>query len=78
MPVYPRSDVRPVKGEGPYLIGEDGTRYWISHQASRSTCWGHSHPHLIAAIQRQAATLMHVSNLYGSPQGERLAQRWST
>ena len=23
MPVYPRSEVRPVRGEGPYLIGED-------------------------------------------------------
>src|SRR5690606_15089024 len=33
------------------------------------------HPGLIGAIQQQAATLMHVSNLYGSPQGERLAQR---
>ena len=36
---------------------------------------GHSHPGLIGAIQRQAETLMHVSNLYGSPQGEALAQR---
>ena len=37
---------------------------------------GHSHEGLIGAIQRQAATLMHVSNLYGSPQGEStLAQR---
>ncbi len=36
---------------------------------------GHSHPGLIGAIQRQAETLMHVSNLYGSPQGEELAQR---
>src|SRR5690606_31733188 len=27
------------------------------------------------AIQEQAATLMHVSNLYGSPQGEAFAQR---
>jgi acetylornithine/N-succinyldiaminopimelate aminotransferase len=36
---------------------------------------GHSHKGLIGAIQRQAETLMHVSNLYGSPQGERLAQR---
>src|SRR3546814_7271564 len=36
---------------------------------------GHSHPHLIGAIQKQAETLMHVSNMYGSPQGEHLAQR---
>jgi acetylornithine/N-succinyldiaminopimelate aminotransferase len=30
---------------------------------------------LTRAIQDQAATLMHVSNLYGSPQGEAFAQR---
>lgn len=75
MPVYPRSEVRPVMGEGPYLIGEDGTRYLDFAAGIAVNLLGHSHPHLIAAIQRQAATLMHVSNLYGSPQGERLAQR---
>ena len=75
MPVYPRSEVRPVKGEGPYLIGEDGSRYLDFAAGIAVNLLGHSHPHLIAAIQRQAATLMHVSNLYGSPQGERLAQR---
>ncbi|MET0268840.1 MAG: aspartate aminotransferase family protein, partial [Sphingomonas sp.] len=36
---------------------------------------GHGHPHLTKAIQDQAATLIHVSNLYGSPQGEAFAQR---
>jgi acetylornithine/N-succinyldiaminopimelate aminotransferase len=36
---------------------------------------GHGHPVLTKAIQDQAGTLIHVSNLYGSPQGEKLAQR---
>ena len=27
MPVYPRCGVRPVRGEGCYLYGEDGTEY---------------------------------------------------
>jgi acetylornithine/N-succinyldiaminopimelate aminotransferase len=27
MPVYPRCGVRPVRGEGAYLFGEDGTQY---------------------------------------------------
>ena len=75
MPVYPRSEVRPVRGEGPYLFGEDGTRYLDFAAGIAVNLLGHGHPHLIGAIQRQAATLMHVSNLYGSPQGERLAQR---
>jgi acetylornithine/N-succinyldiaminopimelate aminotransferase len=75
MPVYPRSEVRPVKGEGVYLIGEGGERYLDFASGIAVNLLGHSHPHLIGAIQRQAETLMHVSNLYGSPQGEALAKR---
>ena len=75
MPVYPRCDVRPVRGEHCHLISEDGTRYLDFAAGIAVNLLGHSHPGLIGAIQRQAATLMHVSNLYGSPQGERLAQR---
>ncbi|MGX7951400.1 acetylornithine transaminase [Tsuneonella sp. HG249] len=75
MPVYPRSGVRPVRGEHCHLIDEDGTRYLDFAAGIAVNLLGHSHVGLIGAIQRQAATLMHVSNLYGSPQGERLAQR---
>ncbi len=75
MPVYPRCGVRPVRGEHCPLIDEDGTRYLDFASGIAVNLLGHSHPHLIGAIQQQAATLMHVSNLYGSPQGEHLAQR---
>lgn len=74
MPVYPRSGVRPVRGEHCHLIDEDGTRYLDFASGIAVNLLGHSHEGLISAIQQQAATLMHVSNLYGSPQGERLAQ----
>ncbi|KQN40382.1 acetylornithine aminotransferase [Sphingomonas sp. Leaf407] len=75
MPVYPRCGVRPVRGEGCYLYGEDGTQYLDFAAGIAVNALGHGHPHLTKAIQEQAATLMHVSNLYGSPQGEALAQR---
>jgi len=75
MPVYPRCDVRPVRGEGVYLISEDGRRFLDFAAGIAVNALGHGHPHLIGAIQKQAETLMHVSNLYGSPQGEHLAQR---
>lgn len=75
MPVYPRCGVRPVKGEHCHLISEDGTRYLDFASGIAVNLLGHSHPGLIGAIQRQAETLMHVSNLYGSPQGEELAQQ---
>lgn len=75
MPVYPRCGFRPVRGDHCHLIGEDGRRYLDFAAGIAVNILGHSHPHLIGAIQKQAATLMHVSNLYGSPQGEHLAQR---
>jgi acetylornithine/N-succinyldiaminopimelate aminotransferase len=75
MPVYPRSPVRPVRGEGVYLYGESGERYLDFAAGIAVNILGHGHPYLTKAIQEQAATLMHVSNLYGSPQGEALAQR---
>ncbi|MCM8557152.1 aspartate aminotransferase family protein [Sphingomicrobium sediminis] len=75
MPVYPRCEVRPVKGEGPYLYGEGGEKYLDFASGIAVNLLGHNHPHLTKTIQDQAAKLMHVSNLYGSPQGEHLAQR---
>ena len=75
MPVYPRSPVRPVRGEGVYLYGEQGEKYLDFASGIAVNLLGHGHPHLTKAIQDQAATLIHVSNLYGSPQGEALAQR---
>ena len=75
MPVYPRCGVRPVRGEGCYLYGERGEQYLDFASGIAVNALGHGHPHLVKAIAEQAATLMHVSNLYGSPQGEALAAR---
>ena len=75
MPVYPRCGFRPVKGEGAYLISEDGRRALDFASGIAVNLLGHGHPHLTKAIADQAATLMHVSNLYGSPQGEAFAKR---
>lgn len=75
MPVYPRCGFRPVRGDHCHLIGEDGRRYLDFAAGIAVNLLGHSHSGLIGAIQKQAETLMHVSNLYGSPQGEHLAQR---
>ena len=75
MPVYPRCGVRPVRGEGAYLISEDGSRYLDFASGIAVNALGHGHPALVKAIAEQAAMLMHVSNLYGSPQGEHFAQR---
>jgi acetylornithine/N-succinyldiaminopimelate aminotransferase len=75
MPVYPRSPVRPVRGEGVYLYGENGETWLDFASGIAVNLLGHGHPVLTKAIQDQAATLIHVSNLYGSPQGEAYAKR---
>ncbi|MFC6620741.1 aspartate aminotransferase family protein [Novosphingobium panipatense] len=75
MPVYPRCGVRPVRGEHCHLISEDGRRFLDFASGIAVNALGHSHPALVEAIQKQAGTLMHVSNLYGSPQGEAVAKR---
>ena len=75
MPVYPRSPVRPVRGEGVYLFGEDGRKYLDFASGIAVNILGHGHPHYTRKVQEQVATLIHVSNLYGSPQGEAFAQR---
>jgi len=75
MPVYPRCGVRPVRGEGCYLFGERGETYLDFASGIAVNALGHGHPVLVKAIAEQAATLMHISNLYGNPLGERYAQR---
>ena len=75
MPVYGRCEVEPVRGEGCYLYDADGHR-WLDFAAGIAVnALGHSHPHLIKTIQDQAATLMHVSNLYKVPGQTAVAQR---
>ena len=75
MPVYPRCDVRPVRGEGVYLFGERGEKYLDFASGIAVNILGHGHPVLVEAIAKQAATLMHTSNLYGMPLGEELAKK---
>ena len=75
MPVYGRCEVEPVRGEGCYLYDAQG-REWLDFASGIAVnLLGHSHPHLVGAIQKQAGTLMHTSNLYKVPAQAHLAQR---
>ncbi len=75
MPVYGRCEVEPVRGEGCYLYDAQG-REWLDFASGIAVnLLGHSHPHLVGAIQKQAATLMHTSNLYKVPAQAALAER---
>jgi acetylornithine aminotransferase len=60
-----------VRGEGTTLIDEEGKRY-TDFLAGIAVCnLGHCHPKITRAIERQAKTLVHVSNLfYTAPQAD--------
>jgi acetylornithine/N-succinyldiaminopimelate aminotransferase len=75
MPTYARSDLAFEHGEGAYLITADGRRYLDFAGGIAVNSLGHSHPHLVAALQNQAGKLWHVSNLYDIPDSRRLAAR---
>ena len=75
MPTYARADVAFERGEGPYLVTDRGERYLDFSSGIAVTSLGHAHPHLVAAVKRQADKLWHTSNLYRIPEQERLAER---
>ena len=75
MPTYARLPVSFVRGEGSYLFDDAGKSY-LDALAGIAVCGlGHAHPRVVDAIAKQAAVLMHTSNLYRIPGQERLATR---
>src|ERR1700761_2422063 len=75
LPVFARVDLGFERGEGVWLIATDGERYLDFTSGVAVNALGHAHPHLVAALQEQATKLWHMSNLFKSPDGERLAAR---
>jgi acetylornithine/N-succinyldiaminopimelate aminotransferase len=75
LPAYARVDLAFERGEGAWLTSTTGERYLDFASGVAVNALGHSHPHLVAAVTAQAAKVMHVSNLYRIPEGERLADR---
>ncbi len=66
-----------VKGKGTRVWDAEGKVYLDFLAGISVVNAGHCHPKVVAAIQQQAATLMHVSNLYYTENQARLAERLS-
>jgi len=64
-----------VRGDGLYLFDDAGQRYLDFGSGIAVTSVGHSHPKWVSAVQEQAATLTHCSNLFGIPSQQKLADR---
>src|SRR5438552_543814 len=73
--VYARVGPLFVRGEGAELIADDGTRYLDLVAGIAVNALGYDHPVIRDAIdQALASGLIHVSNLYRTEPGERLAE----
>lgn len=75
LPVFQRAAMVFDHGEGAWLTTTEGERYLDFGAGIAVNALGYSHPHLIAALERQGRKLWHLSNVYRIPEGERLARR---
>ena len=75
METYARLNLVFERGEGSWLITEDGQRYLDFGSGVAVNALGHAHPHLISALKAQSEKLWHTSNLYRVGEQERLAER---
>lgn len=73
--VYNRFPVNFVKGEGLTLIDDKGDRYLDFVSGIAVNALGHAHPKMVETIQKQAETLLHVSNLYYNEAQNRAAEK---
>ena len=64
LPTYAKAGVMFARGEGTWLIDSDGKSYLDLGAGIAVNCLGHAHPRLVQALQHQAETLWHTSNLY--------------
>lgn len=67
-PNYARAPVAFREGRGMRLWDLEGKQYLDFLAGIAVDVLGHCHPKHVAAIQQQAASLIHVSNLFQIPQ----------
>ncbi len=72
---YMRAPLRFERGEGVWLITENGERYLDFAAGVAVNSLGHAHPHLVGALREQADKVWHLSNLYEIPGQEKLGKR---
>ncbi|MEM6603577.1 MAG: aspartate aminotransferase family protein [Pseudomonadota bacterium] len=66
MQVYNRFAINFTHGKGLSLYDSEGKAYLDAGSGIAVNAFGHCHPKLVAALQKQSETLWHISNLYTS------------
>ncbi len=61
LPVYPPMPLVAVSGHGSWIVDEDGNQWLDAYGGHAVTSTGHCHPHVVKAIQDQAAKLLFYS-----------------
>ena len=74
MPTYLRQPISFTRGSGSWLYTQDETPYLDALTGIAVCGLGHCHPQVTEAIQKQAATLVHTSNLFGIDWQERAGE----
>jgi acetylornithine/N-succinyldiaminopimelate aminotransferase len=72
---YARPALTLVRGRGAQVWDDAGNCYLDFTSGIAVSALGHCHPDWVAAVQRQAAELIHVSNLFRHPNQAELARR---
>lgn len=72
---YGRPALTLTRGAGSYVWDDQGAQYLDFTSGIAVSALGHCHPYWVAAVQRQAGELIHVSNLFRNPNQGELAKR---
>ena len=75
LPTYERQKVLFTHGRGVYLWDANGKRYLDFVSGIGVNALGHAHPAIQRVLRRQAARLIHTSNLFYHPYQAELARR---
>jgi len=75
LPTYARANLTFQKGEGSWLVDDQGRRFLDIGGGIAVNSLGHAHPELVETLQQQATQLWHTSNLYHIPNQTELAEK---
>ena len=72
---YKKMDIAVSRGEGAWVWTSDGDKYLDLYGGHAVCATGHSHPHVVRAIQEQAGKMLFYSNLVYSETRARAAEK---